>query len=251
VKIERTYVLRSGLAKGLKKRGGLGLRQWLPSTERLSAEDIFLQALDFTGQTIFDIGGAQGIHTIFFADRAGPQGRVVTFEPDRENYEYILRNVAINGLGNVAVQNVGVSERPGELEFAYPSDHGQGSAHPDHLERHRELPRITLPVTSIDAQRRSGEIPAPDFVKIDVEGLELPVLKGMVETAAQCKPAIFVELHGWGVSAKQANSRRVVEWLDAQGYEAHHVESGLRITFANAAEACEGHLYCVATTAGG
>ena len=102
-----------------------------------------------------------------------------------------------------------------------------------------------LPVTSIDAQLRSGEVPAPDFVKVDVEGLELAVLDGMSETAAQYKPAIFIELHGWGPEAKKANSRRVVGWLHTQGYEMRHVESDQRITPENAELAMEGHLYCI------
>jgi len=222
----------------------------LPSRAGVDAEETFLRSLDFAGKTIFDIGGFQGIFTLFFADRAGPQGRVVAFEPDPVNYGHILRNVAINGLSNVVVHNVGVGGEPGELEFAYPSDRrAWGSAHPDHLNLHGEdrgVERVTLPVTSIDAQLRSGEDSAPDFVKIDVEGLELDVLEGMAETVAMHRPEIFVELHGWGLEAKEANSRRVLEWLDAHGYTARHVESDRRVTADDAAQAFEGHLYCVA-----
>jgi FkbM family methyltransferase len=248
VKIDRTYVLRSGLAKGLKKRGGLGLRQALRLGDGLSPEDAFLQSLSFAGHTIFDIGGFVGIHTIFFASRAGPEGRVVTFEPDPVNYQNILVNVAVNELTNVVVRNVGVGERPGRLEFVYPSDRGRGSAHPESLEHYRRDPsaqRATLPVTSIDAELRSSlaGTPAPDFVKIDVEGLEFAVLEGMAETVRQTKPAIFVEIHGRGLEAKGANGRRVVEWLHGHGYNILHVESGQTITPDSPGAAREGHLY--------
>jgi FkbM family methyltransferase len=247
--IDRTYVLRSGLAKGLKKRGGLGLSQRLRPARRFNEEDAFLQRLDFAGKTIFDIGGFLGIHTIFFASRAGPQGRVVTFEPDPINYRHILRNVEVNGFENVMVRNVGVGERPGKLEFAYPSDRGRGTANPKGLERykrdHPDAALVTLPVTSVDAFLRSGEAPPPDFLKIDVEGLELAVLEGMTETAANYKPAIFVELHGWGSEDKQANSARVLRWLHGQGYEVLHVESGQSIASKGPQLAREGHLYCV------
>jgi FkbM family methyltransferase len=246
MKIERTYMLRSGLAQGLKKRGGLGLRQRIRRPAPLDPEDAFLRSLDYTAKTVFDIGGFQGIHTIFFASRAGPEGRVVTFEPDPVNYDYIRRNVRLNGLRNVSLLNMGVSDRPGELEFAYPDDRGRGSAHPDHLKSHQDdshVARVTLPVTSIDAKVHSGEFPAPDFVKIDVEGLELAVLEGMSQTVAERKPAIFVEIHGWGRAAKEANGRRVVAWLHAQGYEVHHLQSDQRITPENSERAAEGHLY--------
>jgi FkbM family methyltransferase len=171
---------------------------------------------------------------------------VVTFEPDPVNYDYIRRNVGLNGFRNVYVLNMGVSARPGELEFAYPDDRGRGSAHPDHLKSHQDdshVARVTLPVTSIDTKVRSGDIPPPDFIKIDVEGLELGVLEGMSQTVAERKPAIFVEIHGWGRAAKEANGRRVVAWLHAQGYEVHHLQSDQRITPENSELAAEGHLY--------
>ena len=248
MKLNRTYVLRSGLAKGLKKRGGLGFRQALHLGDDLSPEDAFLQGLSFAGQTIFDVGGFMGIHTIFFASRAGPEGRVVTFEPDPVNYQSILVNVDINGLTNVVGRNVGVGKRPGQLDFVYPSDRGRGSAHPDSLEHYRRDPdvqRTTLPVTSIDSELQSsqGSTSAPDFVKIDVEGLELAVLEGMVETVRRVKPAIFVEIHGRGLQAKEANARQVVEWLHEHDYKMLHVESGQTVTPDNPEVAREGHLY--------
>jgi len=248
VNINRTYVLRSGLAKGLKKRGGLGIRQALRFRHDLSPEDAFLQSLDFAGQTIFDVGGSLGIHTIFFASRAGPDGRVVTFEPDPVSYEHILANLAVNELSNVVVRNVGVAKRPGQLDFAYPADRGRGSADPESLKHRAGDPSVqllTVPVTSIDAELRSGQAPVPDFVKIDVEGLELAVLEGMADTIRQAKPAIFVEIHGWGLVAKEANSRRVVQWLHDHGYKMQHVESDQAITPENPGAASEGHLYAV------
>jgi FkbM family methyltransferase len=247
VKIERTYVLRSGLAKGLKKRGGLGLRHGLRRKDELSTEAAFLTNLAFAGQTILDVGGADGIYAIFFASRVGPEGRVVCFEPDRVSYEKVLANVRLNGFTNVSVHNVAVGERPGQLEFVYPTDRGRGSADPELAEHHEKDPgaqRVTLPVTSIDAELRTSEQTlAPDFVKIDVEGLELAVLEGMSETASRIKPAIFVELHGLGFEAKEANARRVVEWLHDHDYNILHIESAQPVTPANPEVAREGHLY--------
>jgi Methyltransferase FkbM domain len=155
MKVNRTYVLRSGLAQGLKKRGGLGIRQALRRRGSLSPEDAFLQSVDFTGQTIFDIGGFMG---------------------------------------------------------------GQ--------------PSLSL-----------SPPPPPDFVKIDVEGLELAVLEGMAETVREAKPAIFVEIHGRNLEAKEANARRVIEWLHDHVYDILHVESGQTVTPDSPEIAREGHLY--------
>ena len=72
---DRVYVVRHGLAKGLKRRGGLG---FVPQMGRLSLEETFLEGLDLAGQTVYDIGGYEGVFTLFFARRVGPSGRVVT-----------------------------------------------------------------------------------------------------------------------------------------------------------------------------
>jgi FkbM family methyltransferase len=252
MRLSRTYTLRSGLAKGLKKHGGLGLRETVGLGRRTSVENEFLQDLSLSGRTIIDIGGYEGIHTIFFATRAGADGRVITFEPNADSARRVHENVRINALTNVDVRNVGVSDAPGELEFVYPSDRGRGTAFGEGREYYRTeagAKTRTLPVTSIDAEVAAGRCPLPDFVKIDVEGLELDVLRGMVQTVAQCHPALFIEVHGWSADAKQENAHRVVEWLADHGYTIRHVESGQRITLENSVAAREGHLYCDATDA--
>ena len=245
--LNRTYRLHSGLATGLKKRGGLGVRETLGLGAHTSAEDEFLQTIPWSGRTVIDIGGYEGIHTIFFATQVGADGRVVTFEPNVDSYQRVLDNLRVNGLTNVEVRNVGVSDAPGEREFVYPSDRGRGTAFAEAREYYRTEPgaqTCSLPVTSIDAELAAGRCPPPDFVKIDVEGLELDVLCGMADTVDQFHPAMFIEIHGGSMGDKEANAHRVVEWLVDHGYALRHVESGEQVTIENSAAAREGHLYC-------
>src|SRR5688572_5752212 len=75
------YTVRSGVAKGLKRRGGFG---FIPRD--ISREEAFLAAMDFRGKTVFDIGAYEGIYTLFFARAVGAKGRVVTFEPNPVNH---------------------------------------------------------------------------------------------------------------------------------------------------------------------
>ena len=79
----RIYTSRSGLTKGLKRKGGLG---FIP--RQLSLEEKFLMNLDINGQTIYDIGGNVGIFTMFFARSVGKKGKVITFEPNHWNCTY-------------------------------------------------------------------------------------------------------------------------------------------------------------------
>src|SRR6266404_6824176 len=93
-----TYTSRHGLAKGLKRKGGLAfLPSFVPRSTEMLKEEHFIAAFDFKGQTVFDIGGDQGIYTLFFARKVGETGEVFTFEPNPTSFRHIVTNVELNG----------------------------------------------------------------------------------------------------------------------------------------------------------
>ncbi len=82
------------------------------------------------------------------------------------------------------------------------------------------------------------------MIKIDIEGMELPALKGMTQTLKHHHPELYMEMHGATLEQKDANVRNIVEFVSQLGYGfIVHVESGERITTANATRARRGHLY--------
>jgi FkbM family methyltransferase len=243
----RAYRARHGLARGLKQVGGVGLL--LPARGAPTAEEEFLQRLVLDGMTVYDIGAFEGILTMFFATRTGPTGRVIAFEPHPENCARIRTNLELNGFSQVSVRNAAVSEAAGSLELAGPPGGGGRSTGVDEIQRlyrsaGQDLEAITVAVVSIDDETSNGSLPDPDFVKIDVEGMEYHVLRGMAATISRRKPRLFVEIHGAGLEAKQANALRVVELLIGHGYSLHHVESGRPVDLATSKHAREGHLFC-------
>jgi FkbM family methyltransferase len=245
---ERVYTVRHGLAKGLKRKGGLGfLPPWLIGSADRTAEVRFLLRQDFAGKVVFDIGGMQGTLTMFFATRARS---VVVYEPNSSNRRRLEENVRLNELTNVVVRPVGVGATEGEVELVFDPRMTGGASGDDSIARQirqtsRECRTERVDIVRLDDDIARCGLPTPQFVKIDVEGMELDVLRGMRELLRRDQPTIYLEMHGATLQAKRANATRIVQELAASGYE-HllHIETGAVITPSAPELPAEGHLLC-------
>ena len=243
------YVAKHGPARGLKRQGGMGwLPSFLPRTHEWDAEEAFLAALDWKGLTVYDVGGDQGLFTLFFADRVGPHGRVVVLEPNPRSVRRIAENVRHNGFGNVTLLPIGASDRSARVRFAFPRiEPARGSAAPrvaDVIAAEADAAVCEIDVRPLDDEIRQRALPVPHFIKIDIEGMEYAALVGMKETLRKHRPRLSIEIHGVGLDEKRDNVRRVVALLQELGYRIRHIESTTNIDTSNADRAGEGHLYC-------
>lgn len=233
-----TYKIRQGLAAGLKRKGGFG---FVPRS--LSPEEKFLLELEWKGQTVYDVGGYEGVFTLFFSKAVGPAGRVITFEPNPINCQRIRENIRLNGLDNAQLFQLALGARSGKGNLVYwPEEPARGtldSCYQESLRQTGDTRCVEIEVDSIDNQLALGRLPAPDFIKIDVEAAELEVVEGMNQTLAVHKPRLFIEIHS-GVDVG-----RLTRNLQAGSYSLHHVESNTRIDLTNTHLAYNGHLYCV------
>ena len=129
------------------------------------------------GRTVIDVGAHVGFYTVQAAKRVGRRGRVYAFEPAPENLRLLRRNIRRNRLRNVTVYPVAAGAGRGRREF--------------HLARHAELASVLngfYPHISADSTTTMTveEVPVDSLVespvhivKVDVEGAELEVLRGM------------------------------------------------------------------------
>src|SRR5947209_1856467 len=90
-----TYTIRHGLARGMKRKGGLG---FLPINKAETAETRHLERLPLAGKVVYDIGGFEGVLALFFASRAS---QVICWEPNPRNYARVVENIRLNNLSNV------------------------------------------------------------------------------------------------------------------------------------------------------
>ena len=243
------YTNRGGLAAGMRRRGGLG---FLPLPGPETAERKFLASLELSGKTVYDIGGVEGVLTLFFARKAGA---VITYEPNPRNYQYCVDNVKLNGLTNVRIFNRGLSSEAGQLELTYdPLMPGAASGNGE-LTRQitASVPGATtvqIQVAALDSEIETMKLPPPDFIKIDIEGMELNALRGMKRTLAAHSPELLIELHGAERSDKISNAVAVVQTLEQAGYRIYGLETGKYVTSDTVGSHPPGHLHCTKEDAG-
>jgi FkbM family methyltransferase len=241
-----TYTQRHGLIRGMRRQGGLGfLPPILAGGNTETAEHRFLRALDLEGRIVYEIGAFHGILTLFFSSRAK---LVIAYEPNPPSGNRLLRNLRLNGRTNVQVRHLAVGERAGSIRLlSDPLMPGGTTGDPSVSQQIETSPVATsvdVPVVTIDDDVAAAQLPPPDLIKIDIEGMELPALKGMARTLAQYRPDLYMEMHGATMEHKDANVRAIVSFLESAGYS-HilHVESGSRINAQNATVGRQGHLF--------
>jgi FkbM family methyltransferase len=150
-------------------------------------ETALFERLVGPGAVVFDLGAHIGYYTLLAATLVGARGRVLAFEPNPGNLKHLRRHVKMNRLDNTEVLAMAAGATPGVAKFARGTGSGTGR-----LDLGGSL---EVPVTSVDrAASEQGLV--PNFLKIDVEGAEVELLRGAKQTLASARPIIFLSTHG-------------------------------------------------------
>jgi FkbM family methyltransferase len=242
-----TYTVRHGLLKGMKRKGGLGWAPAVLSPGIMTAEQQFWRGLNLSGMTVYDVGAFHGLLTLFFASRAKA---VVCFEPNSRNHERLMENLRLNGIKNVEVRKAGVgSQRETRRMVGSPLMPGGASVEGKTVEELLRAGEGTeveeISIVTLDEEIPQAGLPAPDFIKIDIEGWEIEALRGARNTLELYRPALFLEMHGETIREKKRKVAEIVAFLwEIEYRRIRHIETGATITPKNTSEAMEGHLYC-------
>jgi FkbM family methyltransferase len=238
-----TYTVRHGLLRGMKRKGGLG---WIPdwlAKEEITPESKFWERAPLRGAVVYDIGAFHGILTLWFAPQAK---QVVSYEPVAQNRARLLENLSLNGIKNVTVRDVALGAGAGAATMRFDPLMPGGSK----VVVEENAADGNVRVTTLDQDIEERKLPAPTFIKIDVEGFELDVLRGAAQTLARERPSVFVEIHGETLAGKRSNAAAVVQFLHDAGYGSiQHIESGTVVRPGESDAAAQGHLYCEGTAA--
>lgn len=185
-------ILQSRL-KGKKWIKGSGVNgYWLGSYESEQVK-IFESEIK-NGDIFFDIGANVGFYSLLAAEFIGPFGKVFSFEPLPENFNYLKKHIEINGYKNIFPFLAAISDKSGFAFFGGIINRSQGKL--------TESGEFKVEAISIDDWINLKKLPNPNVFKIDVEGAEFLVLKGMEKTLKNVHPKIFLSTHSLEIHKK-------------------------------------------------
>jgi len=175
--------MTNGAVIALRKAGrGLGLNSLIARMlYRDGYEigyDLAFQKLLRPAECVWDIGANLGHYTRLFSARVGEQGRVLAFEPSPINYAKLVQACA--GLSNVEIFNFGIGDAEREVNFLQGDDDlGATSRVLSQDEAGVMLNAVKVPVRAGDELIKKRLARLPNAIKIDVEGFELEVVRGL------------------------------------------------------------------------
>ena len=165
---------------------------WLGTHER-AVQDTIVRTVR-SGDAVFDVGAHIGFFSMLAARCAGPTGRVIAFEPLQPNIDRLRDAVVANDVRNIESYCLALSDRAGDELFALHESSLEGLLIGDGALPATHASTISVPTSTIDDLVARG-MPAPDLIKIDVEGAEGRVIAGARDTITTHPPALLIEVH--------------------------------------------------------
>ncbi len=175
-----------------------------------------LRRLPLAGGVCVDVGANVGLHTVLMSRLVGPAGRVFAFEPDPDNFRLLETNLRLNEGRNVTAHQCAIGDADSVCRLARnPRNYADCRVTSD-------LPTWRsheVPMTTLDAALPALPPGAVKFIKLDVQGSECRVLRGMRGILARHPDVVMVvEVFPDGLRQAGASARELIELLSDLGF---------------------------------
>jgi len=172
------------------------------------------------GMVVIDIGAHIGMYTMTASKLVGESGLVVALEPSTREFQRLTFHVTLNDLRNVRCLQIAASNTSAEATLKIASEWNSGhNTFGEFFNEAVEMVREErVPTQTVDALVAGQRLERVDFIKIDVEGHELQVLAGAVDTIMRFRPRILIEVFEETLRRQGACVEAVLGFLTAHGY---------------------------------
>ena len=194
------------------------------------AECRFLASRITPGDTIIDIGANLGFYTSLFAKSAGETGRVYAFEPDPLMFAILKKRTSKSS--SVTAECLGLSDHSGEaVLYCSRANRADNRIAPSHTE---PTEQVTIKLETFDSFARYQNITRIDGVKMDVQGAEIAVLRGMRDVMKKMPPRwILLEFSPEHLRGAKENPADLWQLLAQYRYTPFLLEHGSLLSIAD------------------
>lgn len=159
----------------------------------------FLRSQIGEGDIVLDIGSNIGYYVLIEASLVGESGKIYAIEPSPDNIRLLKRNVRENNYSNIVeVYSIAVAEKKGRITLFTSSKSNLNTTFKDSkliVEKRISYDK-TIEVEGVTVDEFLKDKMPPTFIRMDIEGGEVEVIKGMKETLQLEKlQKLFIEIH--------------------------------------------------------
>ncbi len=171
-----------------------------------------------------DVGAHYGFYSLV-ANESNKRIKTIAIEPVEENYESLKRNLYANGIlgASVHLLRSAIGNRTGEVDFfkSSVSDNGGLFEHPNAP----VINKFKVPITTIDHILREDDSKSP-FIKMDTEGNELDVLKGMDNTFKKYRELyLLIQMNPKMLKLAGTSCKEIFEYLSLKGFKIFGIDN--------------------------
>ena len=173
-----------------------------------------------------DVGANFGFYTLL-ASRLAPEGTVLAIEPEPTIFESLNRTLKLNDLTNVKLHQLALSDKSGTAQLViHPENYGGHSIASTPGKGRTAIEVTTDTLAAVIVGEKDIDPKCIELIKIDVEGAETPVIRGVLELLRRDRrPIIHCEVRGVDVRRAGGSAAEVADLLRPFSYKPHRLDS--------------------------
>jgi len=208
---------------------GLGPKQMYFNCYEIATVEFMRKTLQ-PGDTFIDVGANVGYLTAVGMSIVGKKGEVHSFEPIKEYFNYITKIKESNNEYKLYVNNIALGSKSGfeTIDFSKPPHFGGSSIVKGlirNANRSIRTEKVKIKVKRLDEYIKDNKLKSVSLIKIDVEGYEYSVLKGLqgyFETTS-FRPVIICEITPSAYKLLEININKLLEYMQMYGYKPYNI----------------------------